>query len=370
MSFPAVDPIPLPAPVWLMKFLSHVTLALHFSAVMILVGSLVLVIFHNFRGASRSDGDATSTSFTIARRLPVLMTFVINLGVPPLLFAQVLFGRAIYSSSVLIAVMWISVIFLVMLDYWVLYRIVAAIEKGRAGWPLGVGALLVTMGIGQIYSMNMTLMLRPEVWAEMYAKSPQGLQGVHGDPTMMPRWLFVMCGGLIFGGLWAVLLSNMRHIGDAVKASLRRSGGVLAALGVALQLVCAFLVVSKQPDGVVAGIAGSVVHSVSGYAYLGAIALAGVSAILMVRRATSNFWFSVVGLALAFVGTAGAVIYRDGIRDFTLKAKGYDVWDRVEVSNWSVIGLFLLLFVIMLAIIVWLLTVMRRATPPTEQVAP
>ncbi len=28
------------------------------------------------------------------------MTYVINLGVPPLLFAQVLYGRAIYTSSV------------------------------------------------------------------------------------------------------------------------------------------------------------------------------------------------------------------------------------------------------------------------------
>ena len=35
-------------------------------------------------------------------RLTVVMTFVINLGVPPLLFAQVLYGRALYTSSVLI----------------------------------------------------------------------------------------------------------------------------------------------------------------------------------------------------------------------------------------------------------------------------
>jgi len=33
----------------------------------------------------------------------MVMTFVINLAVPPLLFAQVLYGRALYTSSVLIA---------------------------------------------------------------------------------------------------------------------------------------------------------------------------------------------------------------------------------------------------------------------------
>ena len=62
------------------------------------------------------------------------------------------------------------------------------------------------------------------------------------------------------------------------------------------------------------------------------------------------------------------MIYRDGIRDITLAQKGFHVFDRVESSNWSVIGLFLLLFVIMLGIIGWLLTVMRRATPPQEQI--
>jgi len=65
---------------------------------------------------------------------------------------------------------------------------------------------------------------------------------------------------------------------------------------------------------------------------------------------------------------AASVIYRDGIRDLTLLQKGFDVWNRAEYSNWSVIGLFLLLFVIMLGILGWLLTVMRQATVPIEQV--
>jgi hypothetical protein len=37
-AFPAVDPIPLPAPIWLFKLLHIVTLALHFVAVEMLLG--------------------------------------------------------------------------------------------------------------------------------------------------------------------------------------------------------------------------------------------------------------------------------------------------------------------------------------------
>lgn len=368
MSFPAIDPIPLPAPVWLMKLLSHVTLALHFSAVMILVGSLLLICYHNARGRSRKDNDQISASFVLARRLPIIMTYVINLGIPPLLFAQVLYGRAIYSSSVLIGAMWFSVILLLMLDYWLLYRIAPAIESGKSAWGIAFGALMITMGIGQIYAMNMTLMLRPEVWQQMYAHSPAGLQGVSGDPTTTPRWLFVMAGGLVFGGLWALTLSNMGHITEGVRRYLRRSGGFLTALGAAAQITCAVLVVQAQPEAVRQGLSSHALYNVSGLLFLAAILITASIAGLQGVKALSNVPLAVTGLVAGFLSVVGSVLYRDGIRDLTLLQKGFDVWKRTEVSNWSVIGLFLLLFVLMILIILWLLNVMRQATPPTEQV--
>ena len=366
--FPKVDPIPLPAPVWLMKLLSHVTLALHFSAVMLLIGSLILVCWHNARGRARQDDDQLSTSFVLARRLPVLMTYVINLGIPPLLFAQVLYGRALYTSSVLIAVMWFSVILLLMLDYALLYHIGHAIEKGKAAWGFALFALLVTMSIGHIYSSNMTLMLRPEVWQQMYAHSPRGLQDVHGDPTLTPRWLFVMAGGPVFGGLWALVLSNMSHITEGVKRHLRRSGGALTAIGAGAQIVCALLVATRQPDVVRQGLASHALYNIAGLLFLATIVVTVALAALQGAKAMSSVPLAAAGLLTGFLSVAASVIYRDGIRDLTLLQKGFDVWNRAEYSNWSVIGLFLLLFVIMLGILGWLLTVMRQATVPIEQV--
>ncbi len=59
-------------------------------------------------------------------------------------------------------------------------------------------------------------------------------------------------------------------------------------------------------------------------------------------------------------------IYRDGIRDLTLLSKGYDVWNRVVVTNWSVVGIFLVVFVAGLATIGWLISVVARATRVME----
>ena len=130
-QFPAVDPIPLPAPIWLLKLLHIVTLALHFVAVEMLLGGLLLAVLLSL---FRSSPSSIVTARAIARRLTVVMTYVINLGVPPLLFAQVLYGRALYTSSVLIGLYWISIIGLLMLAYWLLYQFTARLEAARSAW--------------------------------------------------------------------------------------------------------------------------------------------------------------------------------------------------------------------------------------------
>jgi hypothetical protein len=365
--FPHIDPIPIPAPVWLMKLLSLVTLALHFTAVMLLVGSLVLTIVLDVRARATKDSDRASAAHTLARRLPVIMTWVINLGVPPLLFAQVLYSPAIYSSSVLIGALWASVIPLLMLAYWMLYQTANRSAEGKPVVVHALVALLVVMGIGQIYSMNMTLMLRPEVWQEMYASNAFGMHGAKGDPTITPRWMFVMCGGPMMGGVWALLLANMKHLTDGARAVLRRAGGVSAAVGALLQLLFGYLVVSRQPENVHQALGSNTLMTVSAVLVVATLAGAAALGLLQVAR-TGGLALGVAGLLAGFLSNAGAAIYRDGLRDITLKAKGFDVWNRVESSNWSVVIVFLLLFVGMIFMIYWLLGVMRKATAPTEQV--
>ena len=70
--------------------------------------------------------------------------------------------------------------------------------------------------------------------------------------------------------------------------------------------------------------------------------------------------------ALGFLATALLTLYRDGIRDMTLLSKGYDVWQRAVVTNWSVVGIFLALFVAGLCIVGWLVSVMARANRTME----
>jgi len=366
MQFPNVDPIPIPAPVWLMKTLGLLTLSLHFFAVQVLIGSLIAVIYFSMR-AGKSSNFLTAAS-VVAKRLPVVMTYVINLGVPPLLFAQVLYGRALYTSSVLIGASWISVIFLVMGCYWLLYKTTDWAALGKpAYWP-AAGALILAATVGHIYSTNMTLMLRPEVWQAMYAKTATGTGLPPHDPTTTPRLLFILSGGLVVGGLWLTMLGNLSTIESGIKDVLRRTGGPTATLGVLCQLGLGYLVYANQPGSVQQGLNASMVYTVSAGVWgLGSVLVLLLGLVLGIRK-TSSIPLSAAAAVSAFLGIAGAVVYRDGIRDVTLYGKGFNVWDRTEVSNWGVIVLFLLLFVIGLGVIGWLLSVVHKADKNSEMV--
>lgn len=369
-AFPAVDPIPLPAPVWLFKLLHIVTLTLHFCAVELLLGGLLVATCLCFFGGLRGGAPLLrlNAAASLTRRLPIVMTYVINLGVPPLLFVQVLYGRAFYTGSVLIGVYWISVILLLMACYWLLYRFDANVARGRSAWWLGLLAVLVAGTIARIYSTTMTCMIRPEVWSAMYSASAMGNHLPPPDPTLTPRWLFMLAGGLVFAGLGMVWLAGRNQIEASVRSYLAGLGGKLAVAAVITQVLVAHFVFHNQPDKVREGLVASPLYlgaGVTWFAAAGLILLTGVWAGFKKPTTAATGW---LGVTFGFVAVLGWVVFRDGIRDLTLLGNGYDVWQRTIVTNWSVVALFLAMFAIGLAMIGWLVWVMLRAKPVSEKV--
>ena len=370
--FPAVDPIPLPAPIWLLKLLHVVTLALHFVAVeMLLGGLLIAVLLSLFRGSPQS----LVTARALARRLTVVMTFVINLGVPPLLFAQVLYGRALYTSSVLIGVYWISIVLILMLTYWLLYRFSARLEAGKSAWWVGLSAWVLAGFIARLLSTNMTLMLRPEVWQQMYSSSSMGAYLPTGDPTLTPRWLLMLAGGLFIGGLWMVYLAGRSTFTADEKKFVAGLGGKIAAVFGLIYLAAGLWAASVQPGAVKAGLAGHSIYPLykfSGFAGYGWLALVVVAVLVGAVAGFAKIsagWLAWSAVLVAVLTEILFTVYRDGVRDMTLLSKGYDVWDRVVVTNWSVVGLFLVLFVAGLGVVGWLVSVVARAKKVMEGAA-
>lgn len=368
-QFPAVDPIPLPAPIWLFKLLDIVTLALHFLAVQILIGGLLLAVVLSL---FRRSGPAQVAARAMARRLTVVMTYVINLAVPPLLFAQVLYGRALYTSSVLIGSYWISVILFLMVAYWLLYRFSARLESGRSAWWVGLSAWVIAGWIARLLSTNMTLMLRPEIWSRMYSASAAGVYLPTGDPTLTPRWLLMLAGGMFVGGIWMVYLAGRSTFAPEERKFLVGIGGKVATIFGLVYVAAGIWAASLQPSVVKAGLATDPLYRFAGFAGSGWFVFAALAVLAAAYAGFKRFaagWFGWAFAVLAFLMEITFTVYRDGVRDLTLLSKGFDVWNRSVVTNWSVVGLFLAIFVAGLGVIGWLISVVARAQKPMEGAA-
>ncbi len=360
--FPRLDTIPLPAPVWLFKVLHDLTTVLHFVAVQLLLGGLLLAVVWAFWGRKRQDEQLLGAANSVAKLLPIVMIYVINLGVPPLLFAQVLYGPALYTSSVLIGMFWISVIFLLMLVYSLLYFVAGRAEKGRP-WVWGaVVSLVVAAGIAFIYNSNMTLMLRPGVWAQMYRADPHGLHLNTGDPTVLPRWLYALSGGVAVGGAGVALLAAWRRSDGGLLVVSRLWSPWLVLVGAVGQLVCGLWAYFAQPGGVRETLWSSAWPAATLVLWLlltiGLVVLAHVARLRW--RGEAVVW----PLALAagcLAETVGLTLARSSIRDAALAAAGFQVWDRAVAANWAVVILFVLSLLLAVVAVVWLTTIAVRA---------
>ena len=362
--FPFVDPIPLPAPVWLFKALHLLTLSLHFVAMQTFLGGLFLAVLFHATGAS--DPLRKGSGAALARRLPILITFVINLGVPPLLFTQVLYGPFLYTSSELIGLYWFAVIFLVMGTYWLLYRFADASDQGRNAWWMGALAWAMVLFISKIYSTNMTLMLRPEVWPSMYSASAGGALFPPHDPTFLPRWAFMLTGAFWVAGFWLIWIAGRKTTEPALGRYLAVFGGRLAAAMIVVQACLFYALLSVQPALVRDGIASSLWLKGAAAAWCAGAALVFVFALWAAATKACSYAAGYIALLLAVITLASWVILRDGIRDLTLAAKGFDVWQQAVVTNWNVVGWFVLTLVLGLAALGWLLYVMMQAKPVAE----
>lgn len=359
--FPTVDPIPLPAPVWLFKLLHHVTFVLHLTAVELLLGGLSAAIVFHLAGRAWKLPAATQASGLLAHRLPTLMAYVINLGVPPLLFAQVLYGRALYTSSVLIGAYWISVIGLLIASYFGLY-VASRRAEARKGWgSIGIASLLLALTIAFIYSNNMSLMIRPEAWSAMYRASPGGMQLNTDDPTLFPRWIFFVVGAFPASGCGLLLLAMKADMELSVRRLLRTSGGILAAVTIVAQMGVGLVVAGRQPAGILDQVLKDGFYHPFLYVWVTTAVFLALLGLLAACRATGAAITAVAASTLVVLNIASVVVLRDGIRDYTLRAAGMEVWARRVVTNWSVVGLFLVLFVAALAALGFMGYVMAKA---------
>jgi hypothetical protein len=198
-------PVPdtIPAPPWLFNFLDVALFFVHIVLVNIVVGTVLIALFSRFA----RPGVWSRVTDVASKRLPLYLPFAITLGIAPLLFVQVVYGHFFYTSSVLMASYWITVIPVLILGYYGIYFFAHHTESRSAfSSPALVLSTLCFLYIGFVYVNNFTLMLQPERWVSYFQNRSGTVLNLH-DPTLLPRYFHFLIastavGGLFMAGLW------------------------------------------------------------------------------------------------------------------------------------------------------------------------
>ncbi len=312
LPIPTPDPLGYPVPVWVLKSLTYLTLTLHYLAMQFTLGG---ALFYLWIGLRKPAEGGRIQSY-LGGSLPLGFSYLVTLGIPPLLFVQVLYGQFYYSSSVLIGAFWILVVPLLILAYGLFYlhKLTRRDRPQGQAWVISV-ALLAMLTIAYIYSNNFTLLQTPERWLDMYVAHPAGGTLNFGEPTRMPRLVLLLSPALAVAGLGLMVAGSFwyRRGQEEIGAAFQRQGLGGLVVGTALSLAGGWWLFARLPERVLVGLQGNQLVQVALYAGLGLAGLAVVVGAASYRVRSGRL--PLVGALLAALAIAAIVIVRDGIRD-------------------------------------------------------
>jgi len=196
---------PVPVPWELLEALRLAVFLLHIIAMNILLGGALIAAFAHGRGGVLPG----SASRSLAHALPTVMAITVNLGVPPLLFIQAVYGHLFYTSSILMAWVWLAVVAILIVAYYGLY-----LHDGRAGAgapsPFVRPAAVLLAANAFIYVCNLSQTQNPALWATAAGRAG----GVTGwflplaDPALFPRFTHFLVGAVAVAGLALALAAR------------------------------------------------------------------------------------------------------------------------------------------------------------------
>lgn len=229
---PAADVIP--APWGWFYVLLLVTFLLHLLVMNAMLGGGIITLISSFRKTEQDRLLCREFSY----KWPYTIAFAVNFGVAPLLFLQVLYGQFIYTSSVLMAAWWLSIVALLILSYYAAYIYDFKFDNlGKPAVFVAQFSVLLMLMIAFLFTNNMTLMLQPERWLAYFTNSGGTLLNLT-DPSVIPRYLHFVIGAVAVAGLYLALIGHFGWRKSRVDpAALIAKGMNYFTVATALQLI-------------------------------------------------------------------------------------------------------------------------------------
>jgi hypothetical protein len=325
------DPMAMPAPPEIMIFLLGLTFVLHLGLLGLLFSSLWA------RAAAEWGTGGLYDSLRIHRAGVVGFSLTITLGVPPLLFVQILYGKYFYSSSISIGFPWLAVVGYLLIGFYALYLAQWSWMRNRGPSPSGklfwLLSVLSIITIGFTYSLNHLKSMSETPWAHDVSHM-----------AAMHRLLGYFGAALIGSGTWAAWFGRKWRTDGRVP----RGTGWAAIVG-GLGLLAWSLTSAYASPGTL---------SLDRLFLLLGAGLGIIAGILLVGtdRGTLAKW---TATAAAPVGMLGLLMQRESWR-LEAMSPYYDPFSERIRTQWGAVAMFGLALVVGLCVLLWLLIQIRR----------
>lgn len=326
------------------QFLLMLTFPLHLIAMNAMLGTaLTAFIAHLFPGRAHHE-----LSHELAKALPFLVAFTVNLGVAPLLFVNVIYGHLLYSSTVMMGLFWLAVIPLVIIAYYLAYIYDFRFKKlGNLGLFAVLVVLVLLMMVGFIFSNNMTMMISPASWVRWFT-TPGGTLLNLSDPTLLARYLHMMTGSLAVGGLVVALYSStfLKNEADVSEAGITLGMHIFSWLTLLQVCVGTWFLLILPTEVMKRFMGGDLVSTV-----LLAVGLLIALATLVTGFKRMVWPAAFFTLPLVYVMS----FMRDSVRTGYL-APYFDMTKVPVTVQWSPLIFFLVTLVVGIVLIIWMLS--------------
>lgn len=348
---PPIDPIPLPAPAWLLQVLLILTFLVHLVFMDLMLGGALLAAFARIRSrGAEVRGHWTALADRLMDHLPWFIAFTVTTGIAPLLFIQVLYGPLFYTSTISVGWIWLSLLLVIVVAYYAAYAYKFGGEEGKEGsgapWWAWTAAVLFLVAAG-IQVLANTLQITPERWVAVY----QGLSSGFSDLSYIPRLLHFILAAAAFTGLYVVLLAvRVTSAGPDRRSWMARLGIRLAFWPTLAQLVVGLWLLLTLPRAAFRGLMGGsgIETALFGVGFVLAVVLMGM--LYRLRRPLEQQGLLRWTAGLMLLIMLGMVLTRDGVRRLALEPY-YSIWDLPVSTQAGVTLVFLVIFVVGLGVL-------------------
>lgn len=380
-----IDPVSagVPAPIWFVQFFKCLGFTLHMVPMNLWYAGLLVALWLHLRG----NEHARRFAARLLQQMPVIVALGVNFGVVPLLFVQLAYCKVFYPATILMAWFWLGIIGLLIPAYYGVYAYAWAIRNGTggmAGWRIAAGwtAAAFFIVIGFLFANGLSLMDHVERWPELWKNHSMSGAALGtalnvGDPTLWPRWLMMF--GLALGTTAVWLLVDVflltgetdeayQHWAIAFARKLYTVGMLWAAvagawyvLGTWSDDLCEYMLLGPMiyltlVTAISPGLPWAILMSTnlcSPKKTAGEVLSGGV----WCKRAM------VAAIALCQFGVLGLnAVSRQVVQNFNLKPY-LDVMALPEDVQWGPLAMFLIAFVLGLAVIGWMIVQIRKSKP-------